>query len=225
MIERIKYYFGASYLRKNLDKLLEQHKHYYKGVVLDIGGRDRGKFQKPKDKVEKWIFADIEKRHNPDIVLDVANMNGIESKSIDVINAIELFEHVENPEKGLAECRRVLKKDGIIILSAPFLFPVHGDPYDFQRWTDKKWKDELAKAGFAVEKFEIMGRYFTVMMEMAKALIRQLPFGLPYLFMPAYPILDLVAALDNHRLIRYNLKLANYHQGYFIICRSNKDVT
>jgi len=219
MLERIKYYFGASYQRKALDALLEQHKHYYKGIVLDIGGRDRGKFQKPKDKVEKWIFADIESGHNPDIVLDVAKMDGIESKSIDVINAIELFEHVENPEKSLAECHRVLKEGGMIILSVPFLFPVHGDPYDFQRWTDKKWKEELLKAGFAIEKFEIMGRYFTVMMEMAKVLIRQFPLGLSYLFIPAYPMLDLVAALDSHKCVKHNQKLANYHQGYFIICR------
>ncbi|MDO8529804.1 MAG: methyltransferase domain-containing protein [bacterium] len=219
MIEHIKYYFGASYQRKAIDALLEQHAHYYKGVVLDIGGRGRGKFQKPKDTVERWIFADIEPKHHPDIVLDVANMGGIKNGSIDVINAIELFEHVENPEKGLLECHRVLKDGGIMIASVPFLFPVHADPYDFQRWTDKKWESELAKAGFTVQKLEIMGRYFTVMMEMAKVLTRQLPFGIHYLSMAAYPLFDLLAALDKSRYVLHNNKLANYHQGYFIICK------
>ena len=70
----IKYYFWATYRRKLLDKLLEENKSYYKGIVLDIGGRDRGKFKKPKDKVEKWIFADTEDRHQPDIVLDVSEV-------------------------------------------------------------------------------------------------------------------------------------------------------
>ncbi|MCK5039975.1 MAG: methyltransferase domain-containing protein [Candidatus Aenigmarchaeota archaeon] len=37
-------------------------------------------------------------------------MNKIKTQSIDVVNAIELFEHVEYPEKGLKECHRVLKK-------------------------------------------------------------------------------------------------------------------
>ena len=32
----------------------------------------------------------------------------------------------------------VLKEDGILILSSPFLFPILSDPYDFQRWTSTK---------------------------------------------------------------------------------------
>ncbi|MDH5684555.1 MAG: class I SAM-dependent methyltransferase, partial [candidate division WOR-3 bacterium] len=116
----LQYYFWATYHRRLLDKLLEQSKNYYKGVVLDIGGRDRGSFVSPKDKVEKWIFADIENKYKPDIVMDVCDMSGINNESIDVVNAIELFEHVENPKKGLRECYRVLKKRGIMVLSAPF---------------------------------------------------------------------------------------------------------
>ena len=100
-----------------LDFLQEKYKNLYQGIVLDIGGRDRGKFRKPKENVEKWIFADINPNHNPDIILDVADMKQIESESIDVINAIELFEHVEKIKKGLRECFRVLKNNGIIIIS------------------------------------------------------------------------------------------------------------
>ncbi len=104
----ISYYFWATYRRKILDRLLEEDKHYYKGIVLDIGGRDRGRFEKPKDKVEKWVFADIEEKHKPDIVLDITDMVSINDKSIDVINAIETLEHVEKPERALSECHRVL---------------------------------------------------------------------------------------------------------------------
>jgi len=133
MLENIKYYFWATYRRKLLDKFLEENESHYKGIVLDVGGRDRGKFKKPKDEVEKWIFADIEDKYQPDIILDVSNMNEIKDESVDVINAIELFEHVEDIEKGLRECHRVLKNDGIMILSVPFLYPIHADPFDFQR--------------------------------------------------------------------------------------------
>ena len=120
MFKKIRYYFWASYRRRLLDKLQNKYSFLYKGIVLDIGGRDRGMFKKPKDKVEKWIFADIESKHNPDIILDVADMNSFSNNSIDFINAIELFEHVKNIEKGLEECYRVLKKDGIMFISAPF---------------------------------------------------------------------------------------------------------
>ena len=219
MLKYLKYYFGTSYRRKILDSLLEDNKHYYKGIVLDIGGRDRGKFKKPKDKVEKWIFADMVNKHSPDIILDVADMSQIQNGSINTINATELFEHVRNPEKGLKECYRILKENGAIILSAPFLYPVHNDPYDFQRWTEQKWKDKLQNLGFRIEVFKIMGRYFTVVMDMKKVLIENLPFGISHFFKLFYPLMDLLAKLDDTAYVKNNLRLSNYHQGYFIICK------
>lgn len=39
-------------------------------------------------------------------------MRDIKNESVDVINAIELFEHVEKNEEGLKERYRVLKKMG-----------------------------------------------------------------------------------------------------------------
>ena len=219
MLKYLKYYFGTSYRRKILDSLLEDNKHYYKGIVLDIGGRDRGKFKKPKDKVEKWIFADMVNKHSPDIILDVADMSQIQNGSINTINATELFEHVRNPEKGLKECYRILKENGAIILSAPFLYPVHNDPYDFQRWTEQKWKDKLQNLGFRIEVFKIMGRYFTVVMDMKKVLIENLPFGISHFLKLFYPLMDLLAKLDDTAYVKNNLRLSNYHQGYFIICK------
>ncbi len=216
---RVNYYFWATYRRKILDRLLEKNKHYYKGVVLDIGGRDRGKFIKPMDIVEKWIFADIEERHKPDVIFDVADMHKIKDETIDVVNAIELFEHVENPEKGLRECYRVLKKDGIMFLSVPFLFPVHADPYDFQRWTENKWKKELEKAGFKILKFEVMGRFFTVLADMKKTFVKSMPGVLRWFLYLFFPILDLLVNLDSLNFVQSHPFLGRFHGGYFIIDR------
>jgi len=219
LIKRIHYYLGTTYRRKLLDKLLEENKCYYKGIVLDIGGRDRGKFKKPKNKVERWIFADIEERYNPDIIIDVCNMKQIQDESIDVINAIELFEHVENPEKGLKECYRVLRKGGVMILSVPFLYPIHADPYDFQRWTEEKWRKVLEEIGFEIEKFEIMGRCFTVLAETERNLIKSLPPPLRWFFYLFYPLLDVLAKLDRFKFVSSHPKLGKFHGGYFIVVR------
>ena len=217
--KHIRYYFWATYRRKILDKLLKENKHYYKGVVLDIGGRERGKFKKPKEKVKKWIFADIEEGHKPDIILDVSNMTSIEDESVDAINATELFEHVESPEKGLRECYRILKKNGTMILSAPFLYPIHSDPYDFQRWAEDKWKQVLQEIGFSIEKFEIMGRYFTVLADMKRTCIKSMPRPLRYVFYLFCPLLDLLVKLDNLKFVQNHSKLGKFHGGYFIILR------
>ena len=156
-LDKARYYIWASYRRRLLDKLQKKYSNLYKGIVLDIGGRNRGGFKKPKEKVEQWIFADIEESHNPDIVLDVSCMNMVETESIDIIAAMELFEHVEKIEKGLSECYRVLKKGGFMLISVPFLHPIHADPSDFQRWTEYKWRVELERIGFKIKKIILWG--------------------------------------------------------------------
>lgn len=222
MIQRLRkkmgYFLLASNRRKILDNLLEKHRERYKGVVLDIGGRDRGKFRSPKDSVQKWIIADIEKDRMPDIVLDICDMRVFKDESVDTINALEVFEHVENPEKGLAECFRILKKGGVFIVSMPFLYPIHADPNDFQRWTAEKWRQELRKTGFSIDVLHPMGRFFTVLADMAKTLNASLGplkfFG--FLF---YPILNATTYLDRTKIVKNNPTLTSYTTGYLIICK------
>lgn len=217
--KQIKKFFSATHRRLLLDKLLSSHSHLFgvESIVLDIGGRDRGSFNKPKDNVKKWIFADIETKHNPDIVLDVSNMKGVESESIDIILATELFEHVEKPELGLKECLRVLKNGGKLILSVPFLYRIHGDPFDFQRWTEKKWKKELLAAGFKIDELIVMGRYFSVMADNFKMFAWSMPKILRYPLYILFPIFEILALLDQCTCVKNNNILGYFHDGYFII--------
>ena len=214
-----RYYIWASYRRKILDALLEKHRAVFRGRVLDIGGRDRGKFQKPKQSVEQWIFADIEEKFHPDMVLDVTDMSSIKEASIDVINALELFEHVHEPEKGLLECFRVLKPGGAMVISCPFLSAIHADPSDFQRWTEDRWRYELEHIGFTIQTIVVMGRYFTILAEYIKVGIKSLPRVFRYLFYTLFPILDMVASLDRLRAIQTHHRLGKFHGGYFILAK------
>ncbi len=222
-MNKSEYYYWASYHRKMLDLLLEEYKYLYKGVVLDIGGRERGKFVKPRENIKKWIFADINKEHNPDIILDVANMKQIDSESIDVINALELFEHVQEIELGLNECYRVLKKKSVLIISIPFLFQIHADPFDFQRWTDTKWRMELKKVGFKIEKMIVMGRFFSHMAGNFKDFLMAIKKSYSHigsiLLKVLHPFLDRIIKFDNKSFVKNDKTLSSYHNGYFIIAR------
>ncbi|MFX1383451.1 MAG: methyltransferase domain-containing protein [Promethearchaeota archaeon] len=219
------FYIWASHRRRLIDELQEKYKDLYKGVVLDIGGRDRGLFKKPKSKVEKWIFADINEQNKPDIVLDVTNMMQIDSESIDVINAIELFEHVHDIKKGLKECHRVLKKKGLILISIPFLAQIHADPYDYQRWTYTKWQKVLKKIGFEVIKFHIMGKYFSHLSETIKDLLKAIerrPSRIGTLFLKlTHPFFNWLILFDNKEFVQNDPVLNNYHTGYFILSRKS----
>jgi predicted SAM-dependent methyltransferase len=206
----------ASYRRKLIDQYLEEATHLFKGRVLDIGGRDRGKFQKPRDKVEAWIHFDINEDHNPDIVGDVQHMDSIKDESYDVVLAAELFEHVPHPDKALAECHRILTKDGLLIITVPFLHPVHADPSDYIRWTEHKWLAEFDKLGFTVQEKKIMGGFFTVLGDMLKDYINVTSKYPRKILKRTYPLIDKMTRLDQKKIAQKG-KLPNYHGGYFFV--------
>ncbi len=214
------YYLWASYRRKSLDRLQGRFQDLYRGVVLDIGGRDRGRFVKPRDHVDKWIFADINEEHRPDLVLDVSDMRGeFADRGVDVVNAMELFEHVERIDRGLEECFRVLKEKGRLLISVPFLYPVHADPHDFQRWTREKWTRTLGDLGFYIEAFEVTGGFFSVLGDAVKTLVHSLPRIPCRFFQLFYPLLDLFVLLDRTDFGSSHPRLTGYHGGYFIVAR------
>jgi SAM-dependent methyltransferase len=216
-IQKLRYYFWASFRRKLIDQLLEKHRSIYRGVVLDIGGRDRGRFNKPKNEVTKWIFADICPEHKPDIVLNASDMHMLQDGTIDVIAAMEVFAHVERLEQALDECYRVLKSGGTFVFSVLMTYPIIQDPTDFQRWTDAKWKMELEKRGFTIQKIEIMGRYFTVLADFINIATKSIPPLLKYLTYPFYPLLSVMVRLDKTRFVLKNKRLSSFTTGYFII--------
>jgi len=217
-------YLWSSYRRKSLDRLQERFSDLYRGVVLDMGGRDRGRFRKPRERVDRWIFADINREHQPDLVLDVSDMQGkVADRSVDVVNAMELFEHVERIDRGLEECYRVLKPEGRLLISVPFLYPVHADPFDFQRWTGEKWRRSLEALGFRIEVLDVTGGFFSVFGDAVKTLVHALP-RVPCRFLQLfYPLLDLFVLLDRTGFGRRHPRLAGYHGGYFIVARKERE--
>jgi len=73
---------------------------------------------------------------------------------------ISVLEHLENPPLALREAHRVMASGGDILISTPFLFPVHGFPMDFRRWTLEGLKLEVKNAGFEYLEGETIGNTF-----------------------------------------------------------------
>ena len=55
--------------------------------------------------------------------------------SVDLVLSTQVLEHVEEPGRYLAECRRVLRLDGSLVLSTHGIMYYHRDPEDYWRWT------------------------------------------------------------------------------------------
>lgn len=100
--------------------------------VLDIGAKDAP--YREKLNAKKYTTLDIDESFNPDICCDAHNMP-IEDGTYDVVIATEFLEHCYEPKRAVSEIHRVLRKNGTVILSTRFVKEIHGEPYDYFRFT------------------------------------------------------------------------------------------
>lgn len=125
--------------RLNLFVNIKNHSSLISGIILDVGC---GK--KPYESLftnkKEYIGIDVQiSGHNHfdskvDTWFDGINIPYPDSH-FDNIVCFEVLEHAEQPYKLVAEMFRVLKKDGHILVTCPFIYPEHEMPYDFKRFT------------------------------------------------------------------------------------------
>jgi SAM-dependent methyltransferase len=78
----------------------------------------------------------------------------IADASADLVLSTQVLEHVESPEAYLAECLRVLKPKGYLLLTTHGVFRYHPGPHDFWRWTHTGLSRLLHTSGFEVASLE-----------------------------------------------------------------------
>ena len=159
-----------SFRRYYLDQALEENKQVFKGKVLDVGGKKdnrRGAFVPPYEQVDEWLFLNNDKQSNPDILTDLPDIP-LEDNSVDVVLCTEVIEYIYDYKKLLSEMSRVLKQDGILLLSFPFIYPLHADDkHDYYRLTEPLIRKELSE-NFTIEKFNRMGGISAVIFDLIR---------------------------------------------------------
>ncbi len=132
-------------------------------VVRDIGGATP--FQKYMAPY-KPLFAncdyktvDVDPEFKPDIVADIHKLP-MKDGSVDAIICNSVLEHVSNPFIAMSEMKRVLRKEGKIFMSIPYIYPYHaGHGYkDYWRFTRDGAK--LLFEGFSKVEIEPVRGYF-----------------------------------------------------------------
>ena len=80
------------------------------------------------------VQLDINQYRMPDTVGD-AHRLGFGDNCFDFVIMSEVLEHVHSPHLAIQEVYRVLKDKGVLILTTPFILPIHDQPYDYYRYT------------------------------------------------------------------------------------------
>ena len=91
-------------------------------------------------------YVGVDMRPGPGVDC-VANVERLpqQSASVGTVLALNTFEHVRCFWRGLDEVYRVLRPDGVLVLSTPFHFRIHEFPHDYWRFTPAAYEALLER--------------------------------------------------------------------------------
>lgn len=145
--------FNRSYLiRREIRASAKKFSKFSDGQILDFGCGSMP-YEYLFHHCEDYLGLDYEQDEimRPARKVDVY-YNGVTipfpNDRFDTVLAFEVFEHIVNLEEIFSEITRILKPDGMLCFTVPFLFPYHETPYDYQRLTSWKWHEILVRFGF-----------------------------------------------------------------------------
>jgi SAM-dependent methyltransferase len=104
--------------------------------------------------VSEYLGLDIEDSEHVDHVLSEDGTSSLPDNTADVVLSSQVLEHVPNPELYLNEVHRILKKDGLLILSTHGHMIYYPVPKDYWRWTHEGLRKTLAGANLAVKEMK-----------------------------------------------------------------------
>lgn len=142
------FYFARKGLYKNVLELITG----LNGKLLDVGCGT-----KPYEnlcKVNEYIGLEIDdegnRNHNYADVFYDGKTIPFEDNTFDSILSNQVFEHVFNPNDFLKEINRVTKIGGLFLMTVPFIWGEHEQPYDYARYSSFGLKHILSENGFEV---------------------------------------------------------------------------
>ncbi len=150
------------------------------GRVLDAGA-GRGAY---RDLLLRhgadYVGMDIQKSSITALLGDAQTLP-FKTGSFDVVFCSQVLEHVPEPHKALAEFRRVLQPNGILILTVPHISWLHNEPNDYFRFTKHGLDFLLRGEGFQVETTIPAGGLPALLGHIVSTLCVNGSFGIPIL--------------------------------------------
>lgn len=161
--------------------------------TLDVGGGRHISYSHLlviKGEVES---INIDPKIQPTFVADLNQPMPLKDAVYDNFISLNTFEHIWRDDIAIREAFRVLKPGGRFHITVPFLYIVHGSPFDYHRHTASWWSDYISSlgvprdniiieplmwdaisTGFALSEFQISFRALRRKLVMLPAVIRNL---------------------------------------------------
>lgn len=164
--------------RKDLLKNIQLLGKYIFGKTLDVGCGI-----KPYKKYfnsNEYIGVDVKttmhnSENNIDIFYDGKTMP-FKDEQFDSVVTNQVLEHVFYPDLFLSEIYRVLKIDGYLLITVPFVWDEHEQPYDYARYSSFGIKYLLNKYGFEIIELHKTVNDFSIFAQLINLYIYKIVF-------------------------------------------------
>jgi len=97
---------------------------------------------RPLLKDKEYVGCDMRAGPGVDRVLNLHRID-LPDNTVGTVFLMDTLEHVEYPHQALAEVHRILKPDGIVVMSSVLDFFIHATPNDFWRFTPDGFRSLL----------------------------------------------------------------------------------
>jgi SAM-dependent methyltransferase len=167
--------------RKNLLNAIKEYGKLVKGKTIDIGCGS-----KPYEKYfasTEYLGLEIETQTNQtekkaDFYYD-GKIFPFEDQSFDSAISNQVLEHVFTPSEFLHEANRILKPDGLCLITVPFVWDEHEQPYDYARYSSFGLKFLLETNGFEIVKQSKLGHPVEVICQLTNAYLYKITKNIP----------------------------------------------
>jgi 2-polyprenyl-3-methyl-5-hydroxy-6-metoxy-1,4-benzoquinol methylase len=142
------HYIHLYFLMRDIKDAIDK---YSKGDFLDLGcgNKPYEEWYNPRS-VSQTGCDIIQSDKNRVDVICPANQLAFEDNRFDTILCTQVLEHVYHQREVVQEAFRTLKNDGHLILTVPFCWELHEEPYDFFRVTKHGLQKMFEDAGFDI---------------------------------------------------------------------------
>jgi len=186
---------GTPIDRFYIESFLHLNSSNIKGRCLEIRNNDYTlRFGGQKVTVSDILDVDP-KNHQATITADLQSMPQVPDDSYDCIILTQVLQYMREPRKAAHECRRILRRDGILLITLPALGRVDpeagldGDYWRFTRASASSLFD-----GFSYVEIESYGNVRTAMLYLIGAAQEDIPRRLLTSHDPWFPVIISIAA-------------------------------
>lgn len=164
-------------IRRGLYKTILHFSQNISGNVLDFGCGSKP-YESIFRNADSYVGVDIEvsghnhKDSSVDFFYDGKTLP-FSDNNFDAVVCFEVLEHIFNIDEILTEIRRVMKDQGLFLISVPFAWDEHEAPYDFARYTSYGIKSVLERNMFEVIEIKKTTTYVLAVFQMFIAYLTQ----------------------------------------------------